>query len=43
MGDDIKTGRSTGSNYWAAHVALSERKLKQTDLDDRPELDVITY
>ena len=36
MGDDIKTGRSTGSDYWVALRWLSE-KSKQTDIDNRPE------
>ena len=34
MGDDIKTGRSTGSDYWAALRWLTQ-KLKQTAIDDR--------
>ena len=39
MGDDIQTGRSTGSDYWAALCWLSENqnKSKQTAIDDRPE------
>ena len=35
MGDDIETGRSTGSDYWA--TTLVERKSKQTAIDNRPE------
>ena len=34
MGDDIKTGRSTGSDYWAMLVGW---KSKQTAIDHRPE------
>ena len=34
VGDDIETGRSTDSDYWAE---LVERKSKQTAIDDRPE------
>ena len=30
MGDDIKTGRSKGSDYWAALSWLSENQNKQT-------------
>ena len=37
MGDDIKTNRSTGSDYWAALCTLFEQKLKQTAIDERPE------
>ena len=29
MGDDIQTGRSIGSNYWAALCWLSENQNKQ--------------
>ena len=36
MGDDIETGRTTGSDYWAALCWLS-KKSKQTAIDDRPE------
>ena len=35
MDDDIKTGRSMGSGYWADYVV--EQKSKQTAIDDRPE------
>ena len=37
MGDDIETGRWSGSDYWAALLMLVERKSKQTDIDNRPE------
>ena len=35
MGDDIETGRSSGSDYWAALRWLSENKNKRQD--NRPE------
>ena len=35
MGDDIETGRSTGSDYWAAYVGWE--KSKQKDLNDTPQ------
>ena len=34
MGDDIETGKSTGSDYWAW---LVEWKSKQTAIDNRKE------
>ena len=34
VGDDIETGRSTDSDYWAE---LVERKSKQTAIDNRPK------
>jgi hypothetical protein len=38
MGDDIETGRSAGSDYWAALRWLSEKwKSKQMAKDDRPK------
>ena len=37
MGNVIETVRSTCSDYWAAYVALVEKKSKQTDLNDTPE------
>ena len=37
MGDDIETGRSTGSDYWAALRWLSENQNKGTYVDNRPE------
>jgi hypothetical protein len=36
MGDDIETGRSMSSDYWAA-LRYVEQKSKQTAIDDRPE------
>ena len=38
MGDDIETGRCTGSDYWAALSMLVQRKSKQMAIDDGPEL-----
>ena len=35
MGNDIKTVRSTGSDYWAAYVGWE--KSKQKDLNDTPQ------
>ena len=37
MGDEIETGRSMGSDYWAALHILVEWNSKQTAIDDRPE------
>ena len=36
MGDDIETGKSTGSIYWTAYVG-GEKKSKQMDLNDTPQ------
>ena len=36
MGDDIKTGRSTNSDFWAALHCIGWAKIK-TAIDDRPE------
>ena len=36
MGNDIKTVRSTGSDYWAAYIG-GEKKSKLTDLNDTPK------
>ena len=35
MGDDIETGRSTGSDYWAAYIgwAKTKRHRRQTGTD----------
>ena len=37
MSNVIETVRSACSDYWAAYVALVEKKSKQTDLNDTPE------
>ena len=37
MGDDIETGRSTGSDYWAAQRWLSWNQTKQPAINDRLE------
>ena len=35
MGNVIETVRSTGSDYWSAHVG--GEKSKETDLNNKPE------
>ena len=37
MGDDIETGRCTGSDYWAALSMLVQRKSKQMAIDKKPK------
>ena len=41
MGNDIETVRSTGSDYWAAHVG--GEKIKTDWLKQHTQTDVITH
>ena len=41
MGNDIKTIRSMGSNYWAAHVA--GEKVKTDGLKQNIQTDEVTH